>query len=124
MSQKILIAEDDADVRSLYGHLLRSKGYEVVESCDGQDALEKFMAQPCSMVITDMNMPRMGGLDLIKALRRHSPDVYIILITAYGTLDTEKRAFSLGSNEYMPKPFEILDLIERVQDYFARKSEV
>lgn len=123
MSHRILIAEDDADVRNLYCHLLRTSGYEVVEASDGEYALAKFMETPCDLIITDMNMPRMNGLELIKALRRLSPDVYIILITAYGTLDTEKRAFSLGSNEYMPKPFELIDLVERVHDYFNNKSQ-
>jgi two-component system chemotaxis response regulator CheY len=70
-----------------------------------------------------MNMPRMGGLDLIKTLRRQNPDVHIILITGYGTMETEKRAFSLGSNEYIPKPFDVQELRDRVDDYFKGRTD-
>lgn len=122
MAGKILIAEDDGDIRRLYGYLLRSSGYDVIEAVDGQDALEKFTETPCDMAIVDMNMPRMSGMDLIKALRRLSSDVHIILITAYGTSETARRAFSLGSNEYIPKPFEVDHLQERVRAYFEKKK--
>jgi two-component system chemotaxis response regulator CheY len=121
MARKILIVEDENDIRNLYGLLMRSTGYEVIEACDGKDALEKFTAAPCELVITDMNMPRMGGLELIKELRRRSSQVHIILITGYGTLETEKRAFSLGSDEYMPKPFDMQELLDRVNEYFNGK---
>ncbi len=118
MVRKILIAEDDADMRQLYRKVLQFSGYDVVAAVDGRDALEKFTAHRSDIVIADMNMPRMSGLELIKALRRQDADVYIILITAYGTSDTEKRAFSVGANEYIPKPFDLNELRERVQDYF------
>lgn len=118
---KVMVVEDEGDVRNLYSVILRASGYEVVEAIDGQDALEKFQQSPCDMVVTDMNMPRMSGLELIKALRVNYPKVHIILITGYGTSEIEKRAFELGSNEYIPKPFEIADLQGRVGDYFSNR---
>jgi two-component system chemotaxis response regulator CheY len=119
MASKVMIVEDEGDIRNLYSIILRSGGYEVIEAVDGQDALDKFTETPCDMVITDMNMPRMNGLELIKELRRRNQNIYIILITGYGTSETEKRAFSLGSNEYIPKPFEVEYLRDRVDDFFT-----
>ena len=115
MSRRVLIAEDDATIRQLYSLILKNSGYEVVEAEDGQEALDKFLDQPCDMVITDMNMPRMGGLELIQRLRRNYPDVYIMLITAYGTHDTRKQALNAGSNDYLAKPVELQDLTGRVK---------
>ncbi len=121
MSQKILVAEDDAAVRSLYTFLLTNNGYGVIEAVDGKDALEKFLKTPCQMVITDMNMPRMGGMQFVEEVRRHNQDTYIIMITAFGTTNTKQEALSRGVNEYMSKPFELQDLLVRVRNYFERK---
>ncbi len=124
MAPKVMIVEDDAAIRNLYGYLLRSAGYEVVEAFDGQDALEKYIEQPCNMVITDMNMPRMNGMQLVEELRRRSPDVHIIMITAYGTTDTPREAFSRGTNDYMAKPFEVEELRDRVKGYFESQPQI
>ncbi len=120
MSRRVLIAEDDATIRQLYSLILQNSGYEVVEAVDGQEALDKFLAQPCDMVITDMNMPRMSGLELIQRLRRDYPNVYIMLITAYGTRDTRKEALHAGSDDYLAKPVELHELTGRVKGFFEK----
>jgi two-component system, chemotaxis family, chemotaxis protein CheY len=119
---KILVVEDESDVRTLISLILQSAGHTVIEAHNGLDALEQFNAGHFDMVITDMNMPRMDGLELIKALRRQQADLYIMLITGYGTTDTEKRAGELGVNEYIPKPFDIEALRERVDRHFHRSA--
>ena len=119
-----MIAEDDVAIRRLYSFLLKNSGYDVIEAEDGVEALEKFTAQPCDLMITDMNMPRMGGMELLKELRQtHGSDVYIIMVTAYGTPDTEKQALKLGANEYIAKPFDYDDLEERVNAFFESREE-
>jgi two-component system chemotaxis response regulator CheY len=122
MAKKILIVEDETDIRNLYSLLMRSTGYEVVEASDGAEALEKFNTTPCEMVITDMNMPRMGGLELISALRNQNPNVYIILITGYGTMETPRKAYNIGTDEYITKPFDTLDLQNRVRAFFQGRA--
>ncbi|NJP05054.1 MAG: response regulator [Chloroflexaceae bacterium] len=119
-----MIVEDDMAIRRLYSFLLTNSGYDVIEAEDGMDALEKFTQQPCDLIITDMNMPRMGGMQLVEKLRETSykDKVYIIMVTAYGTPDTEKEAIRRGSNEYIAKPFDFEELEGRVRDYFE-KSE-
>lgn len=114
----VMIVEDDPAIRRLYSFLLTNSGYKVIEAEDGQAALELYKADPCDLIITDMNMPRMGGMDLVKELRANKYDVYVIMVTAYGTPDTEKMAFRLGANEYIAKPFDFEELEGRVRAFF------
>ena len=93
----VLIVEDDAATRRLYKFLLTNGGYPVLEAEDGVAALEQLALHQCDLVITDMNMPRMDGMDLIRAIRRDYNDIYVILITAFGTPDTEKQAMKIGA---------------------------
>jgi two-component system chemotaxis response regulator CheY len=118
-----MIVEDDAATRRLYRFLLTNSGYTVIEAEDGQAALEKFAAQSCDVIITDMNMPRMGGIDMVRTLRQRNVGVYVIMVTAFGTPDTEKHAFRAGVNEYLTKPFDFEELERRVQTFFDRRSK-
>lgn len=119
---KVMIVEDDPAIRRLYSFLLTNSGYHVIEAEDGQAALEKYVEEPCDLIITDMNMPRMGGMDLVKELRAQSFDVHVIMVTAYGTPDTERMAFRLGANEYIAKPFDFEELEGRVREYFEEEE--
>jgi two-component system chemotaxis response regulator CheY len=119
----VLIVEDDAATRRLYKFLLSNGGYTVLEAEDGQAAAELLERQECGLVITDMNMPRMDGMELIKHIRRTYADLYVILITAFGTPDTEKNAMRNGANEYLAKPFEFDELEARVRAYFQSRAQ-
>lgn len=118
----VLIVEDDAATRRLYKFLLMNGGYSILEADDGLTALNLLAHHRCDMVITDMNMPRMDGLELIKAIRRDYPDLYVIMITAFGTPDTEKHAMRFGANDYLSKPFDFEELERRVRAFFERYS--
>jgi two-component system, chemotaxis family, chemotaxis protein CheY len=118
----VMIVEDDAATRRLYRFLLANSGYTVIEAEDGASALERLQTQPCDVIITDMNMPRMGGIDMVRTLRQTNSTIYVIMVTAFGTPDTEKNAFRAGVNEYLTKPFDFEDLERRVQEYFDRRA--
>lgn len=118
----VLIVEDDAATRRLYKFLLTSGGYAVLEAEDGVVALELLEHNQCSLVITDLNMPRMDGMELIKHIRSAYADMYVILVTAFGTPDTEKYALRIGANDYMTKPFDFEELERRVRAYFQRRA--
>jgi two-component system chemotaxis response regulator CheY len=120
--QTVLIVDDDAATRRLYKFLLNNNGYTVLEAEDGIVALEILERQPCELVITDMNMPRMDGMDLIRAIRRDHGDMYVILITAFGTPDTQKQALRIGANDYLAKPFDFDELEQRVRAYFQNRT--
>jgi len=119
----VLIVEDDAATRRLYKFLLMNGGYSVLEAEDGIAALEQLAVNRCDLAITDMNMPRMDGLELIKAIRQQHPEVYVIMITAFGTPDTEKQALRLGANDYLAKPFDFEDLERRVRSFFQQRAQ-
>ncbi|NNJ09305.1 response regulator [Chloroflexales bacterium ZM16-3] len=121
MSSSVMIVEDDPATRRLYRFLLTSSGYTVFEAEDGMAALERLAEQPCDVIVTDMNMPRMGGIDLVRTLRQKNANVYVIMVTAFGTPDTEKLAYRAGVNEYLTKPFDFEELERRVETFFARK---
>jgi two-component system chemotaxis response regulator CheY len=118
----VLIVEDDAATRRLYKFLLANGGYVVLEAEDGVTALEQLSRNHCDLVITDMNMPRMDGMELIQAIRRDYASVYVILITAFGTPDTEKQAMRIGANDYLAKPFDFEELERRVRTFFNTRA--
>ena len=118
----VLIVEDDAATRRLYKFLLTNGGYLVLEAEDGYAALEQLAKHRCELVITDMNMPRMDGMELIKAIRRDYSGIYVILITAFGTPDTEKQALRIGANDYLAKPFDFEELERRVHNFFRGRA--
>src|SRR3982750_22008 len=118
----VLIVEDDAATRRLYKFLLTNGGYAVLEAEDGVVALEQLARNHCDLVITDMNMPRMDGMELIQAIRRDYASVYVILITAFGTPDTEKQAMRIGANDYLAKPFDFEELERRVRSFFDTRA--
>ncbi|KPV53752.1 histidine kinase [Kouleothrix aurantiaca] len=119
---QVLIVEDDAATRRLYKFMLANGGYPVLEAEDGVAALEQLAKNHCDLVITDMNMPRMDGMELIQAIRRDYNDVYVILITAFGTPDTEKQARRIGANDYLAKPFDFEELERRVRLFFESRA--
>jgi DNA-binding response OmpR family regulator len=122
VSKTVMVVEDDPATRRLYRFLLSNSGYTVVEAEDGMAALDLLATTPCDVIITDMNMPRMGGVDLVRTLRQQGATIYVIMVTAFSTPDTEKHAFRAGVNEYLTKPFEFEELERRVQSYFARSA--
>jgi two-component system chemotaxis response regulator CheY len=121
VSPTVMIVEDDPSTRRLYRFLLTNGGYTVIEAEDGVAALDRLATQSCDIIITDMNMPRMGGIELVRTLRQNNSDMYVIMVTAFGTPDTEKHAYRSGVNEYLTKPFDFEELERRVQTFFARK---
>jgi two-component system chemotaxis response regulator CheY len=118
----VLIVEDDAATRRLYKFLLTNGGYAVLEAEDGVMALEQLARNHCDLVITDMNMPRMDGMELIQAIRRDYSSIYVIMITAFGTPDTEKQALRIGANDYLAKPFDFEELERRVRMFFESRA--
>jgi CheY-like chemotaxis protein len=80
----ILLVEDDDDNRELMAEVLEAAGYEVVQAGSGPDALRQLEARRVSVVVTDLGMPGMGGLDVARAAKQRAPDVPIVLVTGYG----------------------------------------
>ena len=113
---KILVADDDEIPRDIVSSILCKEGYSVVSATNGLEAINILRLEDINLVITDLRMPGADGLDVLKHALRINPEVAVVILTAYGTLDTALEAIKEGAYDYMTKPFkvqEILILAER-----------
>ncbi len=103
---KILVVDDSATVRKLIINILKGADYETVEAVDGVDALEKLAQEDIDLIIADLNMPRMNGLELIRTIRKDPvySDIPIVMLTTEGSEEDKKRGFEAGANVYLVKP--------------------
>lgn len=117
----ILIAEDERNMRLLTSARL-SDLYNVVCACDGSEALEIIHNGGIDMIIADIMMPRMDGYELLKIIRSEGYTIPYLLLTAKESLDDKQRGFSLGTDDYMTKPFSSDELIWRVKALLRRAN--
>jgi len=103
---KIMVVDDCKTTRKLLGHYLKSRGYQVVFAENGLDALEKLGTDAVNLIMTDMNMPYMDGMELIKTLRSDSTwsDIPILMVTTENDGFEKEKALELGANGYVVKP--------------------
>ena len=108
--KQILIADDDLSMRQALAESLESCGFEVETAENGADALQKFQKGKFEVVVTDMRMPKMTGMDVLRGIKKIAPRTPVILITAYGTVKTAVEAMKEGAAEFIMKPFSLDDL--------------
>jgi nitrogen regulation protein NR(I) len=121
--KQILVADDEPNLRRVLSAQLHRDGYEVIAVEDGQAALEAIAMHHVDVVITDLRMPRVDGMELLKQVTASHPDVPVIMITAHGTVDTAVEALKLGAFDYITKPFEQSEL-RNVVGKAARSREL
>ncbi|MFZ0535429.1 MAG: response regulator, partial [Candidatus Sulfotelmatobacter sp.] len=120
MSQeKILIVEDEENERTGLAELVSSWGYRAETATDGSDGLEKAERWNPSIVITDLKMPRMGGIELLQRLAEQAQAMAVILVTAQGTIDSAVQAMRLGAYDYITKPIDTQRLRAMLQNASA-----
>ncbi len=112
---RILIADDDKKTRDFVAAFLSYKGYQVLQACDGQDALEKVAANDIHLVITDLMMPRINGLEFIKKLKAMRPDIVTIAYSAFANSEMTANLLKAGAFFYLEKPFNLDDLETHVK---------
>ncbi len=122
-SECILIVDDEENARIGLTKLLSQEGYEVDSVADGREALEYLRSKRVSLIISDINMPRMNGLVFLQELNRHYPSVHVIMITAYGEVESYLEAMSLGAYEYLHKPVKLDELKIVMNKLFQRKDK-
>ncbi len=101
----ILVADDDASMRMLLSDFLRECGYRVETSESGSDALKKFQKDPCDMVLTDMKMPGGDGIEVLRGIKTTASEVPVVVMTAFGTVNTAVEAMKEGAEDFIMKPF-------------------
>jgi DNA-binding response OmpR family regulator len=120
MPQHILVAEDQADIRDLLVMNLRGAGYEVAAVADGNTALASQADSPADLLVLDLMMPGMGGLDVCKALRARGQATPILMLTAKSTELDRVLGLELGADDYLTKPFSLAELLARVKALLRR----
>jgi two-component system response regulator AtoC len=108
---RILVVDDEVKMRRLLEMALKNMGHDVVQAADGAEAMACFDEAPFDLVMTDLNMPRMDGMQLLRNLRERGEEVPVIVLTAFGTIETAVEAMKLGAADYIIRPFE-MDTVE------------
>lgn len=112
----ILVVDDEEMMRNLLEKVLTREGYQIDTAGNGEEALEALKKHTYHIIISDMKMPKMNGLELLKIVKSEYPHIGVIIMTAYGDTYTVKDALLLGADEYITKPFkshEISLIVER-----------
>ncbi len=125
-AERVLIVEDDPATRSGLTELVRAWGFTAEAAADGAEALEKITAFRPSIVVTDLVMPNMSGIELLKALQPEIENIKVILLTAQGTVDTAVEAVKAGAEDYLTKPLDpnkLQRLLERLAEINEQKRE-
>ena len=107
---KVLVIDDEANLRKVLAALLRRDGYDVTIAEDGEMGLAEFQKNGADVVITDLVMPKLGGMEVLRAINAADPEVPVIIITAHGTVDSAVEAIKLGAFDYITKPFDQAEL--------------
>lgn len=121
-NQTILVVDDDVSNRSTVEKILQKEGYVVLLAADGADALAIVRRESVALVVTDFKMPGMTGLDLLKAARTLQPDLEVILMTAYGTVEAAVEAMKEGAYDFISKPFKRVELLKAVQKALEKQA--
>lgn len=120
MGNRILFVEDEEDLALIVADTLRGQGYEVCTAADGTAGLEKFRSEGADIVVADVMMPKMDGFSMAKEIRKLSPTVPLLFLTAKSTIDDVETGFEIGANDYLKKPFELRELIVRIKALLRR----
>ncbi|PKO17487.1 hypothetical protein CVU37_08315 [candidate division BRC1 bacterium HGW-BRC1-1] len=103
---RILIAEDEERLRRLLGILLSGRGYDLTMAADGAEAWRLFQDNRFDLVLTDVRMPELDGMQLLSRIKEHAPETPVVVITAFGSIESAVEAMRGGAVDYLPKPFE------------------
>jgi diguanylate cyclase (GGDEF)-like protein len=123
-SMELLVVDDEETLRSVLSQVLEADGFKVSEAASGEEALEKFHAVSHPLVITDIRMGGMSGIELLTEIKRHNPDSQVVIMTSHASLDSAVTALRAGAYDYLIKPFESLDLISAVAGRAAEKARL
>ena len=116
MSKTILIVDDSSSMRQVVGMTLKQAGYEIIEACDGKDALGKLVGQKVHLVISDVNMPNMDGISFVREMKK-SPAyrfVPVIMLTTEGNEEKKKAGQDAGAKAWVVKPFQPQQMLTAV----------
>jgi DNA-binding response OmpR family regulator len=113
--KKVLIVDDDKELRAHLTEILSVAGYEINAAASGMEAIEKAIDADFDLVLLDLMMPKMSGVDVLQELRKVAPRARIIMLTAFATVENAVEVIKRGASDYLIKPFKIDDLLTRIR---------
>ncbi|MGG0474620.1 response regulator [Priestia aryabhattai] len=122
LAEKILIVDDQYGIRILLTEVLQKEGYTTFQAANGFQAIDITKEQAPDLVLLDMKIPGMDGIEILKRLKQHDEMIKVIIMTAYGELDMIQEAKDLGALTHFAKPFDIDEIRKVVREYIPVKS--
>jgi two-component system response regulator PilR (NtrC family) len=107
---RILIVDDNKELREILQEYLKGEGHDAEGAANGREALERQHQEPFDLIITDLNMPEVPGMELIKTIRKENQDTEFVIITGYASMDSAVEAVRIGAFDYIVKPFRMEEL--------------
>lgn len=120
---RILVVDDEADVRDAIGKILGNYGYEVACAPDGPEALESFGRSGFDIVMTDLSLPSMSGWEVAKAVRKASPKTPVVLLSGWDIASDDKDFMESGVSRVLPKPVKVKDMIAIITELIPKGTE-
>nr|WP_088042018.1 response regulator [Bacillus sp. EAC] len=120
MGIKLLIVDDQYGIRLLLHEIFKKEGYEVFQAANGFQAIDIVIKDCPDLVILDMKIPGMDGVEILKRIKEINKEIKVILMTAYGELDIIEEAKKLGALRYFPKPFDIDEIKKVVREHTSQ----
>lgn len=124
MADRILVVDDEKIIRESISFILKKEGFSVAEAENGKVAYEKLLSESFDLIITDLEMPEMKGIELLEQAMHINPQSIVVIITAYGSLDTAIAALRNGASDYILKPIEFDELLVKLRRLLAHKKLV
>ncbi|MBZ0271642.1 response regulator [bacterium] len=119
LHKRILVVDDEEIFRMFLARALSDEGYEVETASDGDEAIALLLRKPFGVILTDLRMARVGGLEVLRVARKQDPDINVIIVTGYASLDSALAAIKSGAYDYITKPYQL----EEVRLSVANASE-
>lgn len=117
--KNILIIEDDKEIRNVLVEILKEEGFAVDSADNGQQGLDMIKKKDFDVIVTDLVMPTIGGMEVLRETKRLRPQTHVILITAFATVDNAVEAMKAGASDYITKPFRIDDVQTKIRKVLA-----
>jgi len=122
-NKQILVVDDEELVTDVLSEILKENGYKCDRTIDPFAALDMIKAEPYALVLSDIRMPQMNGIELMKKAKEINPDIDFIMVTAVGTADTAIKALRMGASDYITKPFDMDEIIASVDSALKNREE-
>ncbi len=122
--KRILVVEDDAEMRTLLEDFLKEEGFEIELVSNGAEAFRKLVRESFALILTDIRLPGLTGLDILPGFRKLQPEVPIIVITAFGSEDVREKAIKRGATIYLEKPVHFYTLRKILHETLSSQIKI